>query len=174
MYALKNKVKLIGHSGNVPDIRTTDSGKKWAHFSLATNESYRNSKGEKITETNWHQLVAWGKVAEIAEKYLRKGSEIVVEGRLVSRNYVDKDGNKKHVTNCRRAVVERKRPGTEPRTAPVMNKIPAGLRSHNLYSSLADDMQQPDTANELFGMQPPFKTPPHIFLQESRRARQLF
>jgi len=98
MYALKNKVQLIGHTGNQPDVRNTESGKKLARFSIATNEVYRNAKGEKVTETQWHNLVAWGKVAEIAEKYLQKGSEVAIEGKLINRNYTDKDGNKKYVT----------------------------------------------------------------------------
>ncbi len=98
MYALRNKVQLIGHLGNQPDVRTTESGKKWARFSIATNEIYRNAKGEKVTETQWHNLVAWGKVADIAEKYFKKGSELVIEGKLLNRNYLDKDGNKKYVT----------------------------------------------------------------------------
>jgi single-strand DNA-binding protein len=98
MYALRNKVQLIGHLGNQPDVRTTESGKKWARFSIATNEVYRNAKGEKVTETQWHNLVAWGKVADIAEKYFKKGSELVIEGKLINRNYLDKDGNKKYVT----------------------------------------------------------------------------
>src|SRR5258707_1006567 len=72
MYALKNKVQLIGNLGNAPDVRTTETGKKWARFSVATNETYRNVKGDKVTETQWHNLVAWGKVAEIVEKYLGK------------------------------------------------------------------------------------------------------
>ncbi len=98
MYALKNKVQLIGNLGKQPDVRTTEAGKKWARFSIATNEVYRNTKGEKVTETQWHNLVAWGKVAEIAEKFLKKGSEVVVEGKLINRNYTDKDGVKKYVT----------------------------------------------------------------------------
>lgn len=98
MYALKNKVQLIGNLGNNPDVRTTESGKKWARFSVATNEVYRNAKGDKVTETQWHYLVAWGKVAEIAEKYLQKGSEVAIEGKLVNRSYTDKDGVKKYVT----------------------------------------------------------------------------
>ena len=98
MYALKNKVQLIGHIGNPPDVRTTDSGKKWARFSVATNEIYRNAKGEKVTETQWHNLVAWGKVAEIAEKFLSKGREVAIEGKLINRSYADKEGNKKYVT----------------------------------------------------------------------------
>lgn len=98
MYALKNKVQLIGHVGNQPDVRTTESGKKLARFSVATNEIYRNAKGEKVTETQWHNLVAWGKVAEIAEKYLSKGKEVAIEGKLINRSYADKDGNKKYIT----------------------------------------------------------------------------
>ncbi len=98
MYALKNKVQLIGNLGNAPEVKTLDSGKKMARFSIATNESYRNAKGEKITETQWHNIIAWGKVAEIAEKYLTKGKEVMLEGKLVNRNYTDKDGNKKYIT----------------------------------------------------------------------------
>ncbi len=97
-YALRNKVQLIGHVGQQPDVRTTESGRKWARFSLATNEVYRNANGDRVTETQWHHLVAWGKVAETAEKYLPKGKEVAVEGKLVSRSYTDKEGAKKYVT----------------------------------------------------------------------------
>jgi single-strand DNA-binding protein len=98
MYALKNKVQLIGNLGNTPEVKTIESGKKLARFSVATNESYRNAKGEKVTETTWHNLVAWGKVAEIAEKYLTKGKEVAIEGKLINNSYTDKDGNKKYST----------------------------------------------------------------------------
>ena len=98
MYALKNKVQLIGNLGNAPEVKTTESGKKLARFSVATNESYRNTKGEKVTETTWHNLIAWGKVADIAEKYLTKGKEVAIEGKLINRSYTDKDGNKKYIT----------------------------------------------------------------------------
>ena len=98
MYALKNKVQLIGNLGNAPEVRNTESGKKMVRFSVATNESYRNAKGEKITETQWHNLIAWGKVADIAEKYLAKGTEVAIEGKLINRNYTDKAGIKKYVT----------------------------------------------------------------------------
>ena len=98
MYALKNKVQLIGNLGNAPEVRNTESGKKLVRFSVATNESYRNGKGEKITETQWHNLIAWGKVADIAEKYLIKGTEVAIEGKLVNRNYTDKEGIKKYIT----------------------------------------------------------------------------
>jgi single-strand DNA-binding protein len=98
MYALKNKVQLIGNLGNNPEIRTLDGGKKMARFSVATNETYRSAKGEKVTETQWHNLIAWGKVAEIAEQFLTKGSEVAIEGKLINRNYTDKDGVKRYVT----------------------------------------------------------------------------
>ena len=98
MNALKNKVQLIGNLGNAPEVRNTESGKKLVRFSIATNETYRNAKGEKVKETQWHNLIAWGKVAEIAEKYLTKGSEVAIEGKLMNNNYIDKDGNKKYNT----------------------------------------------------------------------------
>ena len=98
MYALKNKVQLIGNLGNAPEVKTLESGKKMARFSVATNENYRNAKGEKVTETQWQNLVAWGKVAEIVEKFLTKGKEVAIEGKLVNRSYNDKEGNKKYVT----------------------------------------------------------------------------
>jgi len=98
MYALKNKVQLIANLGNNPEVKSLDGGKKVARFNVATSESYRNTKGEKITETQWHTLVAWGKVAEIAEKFLQKGSEVAIEGKLINRSYNDKEGNKKYIT----------------------------------------------------------------------------
>ena len=98
MYALKNKVQLIGNLGANPEIKTLDGGRKLARFTVATNETYRNAKGDKVTDTQWHTLIAWGKVAEIAEKYLKKGSEVAIEGKLINRSYNDKDGNKKYST----------------------------------------------------------------------------
>jgi len=98
MNALKNKVQLIGNLGNIPEIKNTENGKKLARFSIATNETYHNSKGEKVTETTWHNLVAWGKLADLAEKYLQKGTEIVIEGKLINRSYNDKEGTKKHIS----------------------------------------------------------------------------
>lgn len=97
MSAIKNKVQLIGNVGATPEIKTMEGGKKLAQFSLATHETYRNAKGEKVTETQWHRVVCWGKLAEIAEKYLAKGKEVALEGRLVNRSYNDKDGNKKYI-----------------------------------------------------------------------------
>jgi single-strand DNA-binding protein len=98
MYAMKNKVQLIGNLGQDPEIKTTDNGKKLARFSVATNEVYRTPSGEKVDDTQWHNLIAWGKVADIAEKFLRKGKEVAVEGKLIHRNYLDKEGKKRTVT----------------------------------------------------------------------------
>lgn len=98
MNTLRNKVQLIGHVGNAPEILTLESGKKLAKFSIATNETYKNNKGEKITDTQWHNVVAWGKTAELIETYVPKGKEIGVEGKLTSRTYEDKDGIKRYVT----------------------------------------------------------------------------
>ncbi len=97
MSTLKNKVQLIGNVGQEPTITELDSGKKVARMSVATNESYKNSKGEKQTDTNWHNLVAWGKTAGIIEKYVTKGKEIAIMGKLTSRSYEDKDHVKRHV-----------------------------------------------------------------------------
>ena len=98
MYALKNKVQLIGNLGTTPEVKTFESGKKVANFRMATYEIYRNARGEKVKETQWHNLVMWGKLAEIAEKYLAVGKEVAVEGKLVNRSYTDKEGNKKYIT----------------------------------------------------------------------------
>jgi len=98
MSTLRNKVQLIGHLGNNPEIITLESGKKLAKFSIATNETYKNAQGEKVKNTEWHNVVAWNKTAEIIEKYLEKGSEIAIEGKLTSRSYDDKDGNKRYIT----------------------------------------------------------------------------
>ena len=98
MSTLRNKVQLIGNLGNNPEIITLESGKKLAKISIATNETYKNAQGEKVTDTQWHNVVAWNKTAEIIEKYLQKGSEVAIEGKLTSRSYEDKDGAKKYIT----------------------------------------------------------------------------
>lgn len=98
MNAIKNKVQLIGNLGNAPEVKTLDNGTKLAKMSIATNETYKNAKGERVTETQWHNLIAWGKTADIAGQYLNKGSEVAIEGKLVTRNYTDKEGAKRYVT----------------------------------------------------------------------------
>ncbi|WP_435624366.1 single-stranded DNA-binding protein [Flagellimonas sp.] len=98
MNALKNKVQLIGNLGNDPEVIILENGNKLAKFSMATNESYKNAKGERVTETQWHNVVAWGKTAEIVESYLVKGKEVAVEGKLTSRSYETKEGEKRYIT----------------------------------------------------------------------------
>ncbi|MDQ7916300.1 single-stranded DNA-binding protein [Mesonia sp. MT50] len=98
MNSLKNKVQLIGNLGNDPEIIALESGKKLAKFSIATNETYKNAQGEKITDTQWHNIIAWGKLAEITENYLSKGKEVMVEGKLASRSYEAKTGEKRYIT----------------------------------------------------------------------------
>lgn len=98
MNNVKNKVQLIGNLGNAPEVKVLDGGKKLARMSLATNETYKNAKGEKITETQWHNVIAWDKAAEIVEKYFTKGLEVLIEGKLVNRSYTDKEGIKRYAT----------------------------------------------------------------------------
>lgn len=98
MSTLKNKVQLIGNLGAAPEIRTAVNGRKMARLRLATNESYKNAKGEKVTDTQWHSLVAWGSTADIAAQFLQKGSEVMVEGKLNNREYQDKDGKTRYIT----------------------------------------------------------------------------
>lgn len=98
MNAMRNKVQLIGHVGQEPEIKTFDGGKKVANITIATNDHYTNDKGEKVEQTEWHRVTAWGKLADIIEKYVDKGKEIVVEGKLTHRSYDDKDGTKRYIT----------------------------------------------------------------------------
>lgn len=101
MKSLRNSVQLIGNLGMDPEVKEVTNGNKMARFSMATSESYRNQKGEKITETQWHNIIIWGKLAEVAEKYLKKGKQIAVEGKLETNSYDDKDGNRKFFTQVR-------------------------------------------------------------------------
>ena len=98
MNALRNKVQLIGHMGSKIELKTLESGKVVGKVSLATNEVYRNQKGEKITDTTWHNLIIWGKNAELLDKYTDKGSEIAIEGKISNRDYTDKEGVKRYIT----------------------------------------------------------------------------
>ncbi len=98
MNALKNRVQLIGNLGQAPVVKNLENGKKVARMSLAINETYKNGKGESMNDTYWHTIVAWGKTAEIAEKFLVKGSEVAIDGKLVSRVYTTNDGSKRYIT----------------------------------------------------------------------------
>jgi len=96
MNSLRNSVRLVGNLGMDPEVKSFDNNKKLARLSLATSESYKNDKGEKVTETQWHNLTLWGNLAKFAEDDLKKGDTIAIEGRLKNSNYIDKDGNKRY------------------------------------------------------------------------------
>ena len=95
---MKNSVQLIGHVGQEPEIKTLETGRKLANITIATNDVYYKENGDKVEKTEWHRVTAWGKTAEIIEKYVTKGKEIAVEGKLTHRSYDDKDGNKRYIT----------------------------------------------------------------------------
>ncbi len=93
-----NKVVLIGNTGQDPEVRHLESGVAVANFNLATNETYKDKSGEKVTQTEWHRVVLWRGLAEVAEKYVKKGELLYIEGRLRTRSWDDKDGNKRYTT----------------------------------------------------------------------------
>src|SRR5690606_23796607 len=93
-----NKVSLVGNLGRDPEVRRLENGRAVATFSLATSETYKNKNGEKVTNTEWHNIVLWTPLAEIAERFLRKGNQVYIEGKVTYRSYDDKDGNKRYIT----------------------------------------------------------------------------
>lgn len=101
MNTLKNRVQLIGNLGNDPEIVNLEGGSKLAKFSIATSDSYKNAQGEKVEETQWHNIVAWGKTAEIVENFLTKGKQVAVEGKLVHRSYETKEGERRYITEIK-------------------------------------------------------------------------
>lgn len=98
MSNLRNSVRLMGFLGNDPEVKALNDKKKVARVSIATKEFYKNDKGEKVEETQWHNLVLWDRLANLAESYLHKGSEVSIEGKLSSRTYTDREGVKRYIT----------------------------------------------------------------------------
>lgn len=98
MKNLRNSVQLIGRLGKDPEVKQLTSGKTLTTFSLATSDSYKNAQGEKVEDTQWHNIVAWGKTAEIAGEYLKKGQEVALEGKLIHRSYETSNGDKRYIT----------------------------------------------------------------------------
>jgi len=98
MNTLKNTVSLIGNLGGDPEFKTLEGGNALARFSVATNESYKDKKGEWVTDTQWHNIVAWGKTAELSAQLLKKGAEVIIEGKLVNDTYTNKEGEKRYKT----------------------------------------------------------------------------
>lgn len=136
MNALRNKVQLIGRLGQDPEIRTLESGKKVAHFNMATNESYKNADGAKVDETTWHSIVAWNGLAELTSKFLAKGREVCIEGRINYRSYTDKNGNQKNVTEI---------------VATDLVMLSSGSRSRDM---IADESEPESSAEPFAGSEP--------------------
>ncbi len=95
---IKNHVQLVGHLGANPEIKILENGTKLARFAVAINETYNTKKGEKVTNTQWHNVIAWGSLANIAERILLKGTHVTIDGKLMSRTFSDKQGNKRVTT----------------------------------------------------------------------------
>lgn len=98
MNSLKNRVILIGRLGQNPETKTIEGGKKVTHFTLATDDSYKNAEGQRVSEATWHNITAWNGLADIADRFLKKGRQVAVEGRIVYRTYEDKKGVMKNST----------------------------------------------------------------------------
>lgn len=93
-----NKVILVGHLGKDPEVRSISSDKKVAKFTLATTESYKDNSGQRVENTEWHNIEFWGPITDVIERYLKKGSQVYIEGRIRTRSYDDKEGIKRYVT----------------------------------------------------------------------------
>ena len=98
---MKNNVQLIGNLGGAPEVKEVNGKSKVARVNLATNERYKNAKGEYVTETTWHTLVLWNGQAETASRLMKKGAEVAIQGKIVNRNYEDKNGTKRYVSEIR-------------------------------------------------------------------------
>ena len=129
-----NKVILVGNLGKDPEVKYLDSGVAVANFSLATTESYKNKEGERVNQTEWHNIVLWRGLAEVAEKWLKKGSSVYIEGKIKTRKWEDKDGNTRYNTEIL-----------------ADNMTMLGSKSTSESASPATSEQQPtaDTADDL-------------------------
>ena len=138
-----NKVMLIGHLGNDPELKTTASGQSVVNFTIATNENFKDSSGNLQERTEWHRLVAWGKLAEICNQYLKKGRQVYVEGRLQTRSWDDtKSGEKRYTTEI---------------VCSDMQML--GSQGHNEGSPQHDDRQQGSTAPRTYQQDSPASSP---------------
>jgi single-strand DNA-binding protein len=122
-----NKVILVGNLGKDPEVRTLENGAKVANFTLATSESYKNREGQRVTQTEWHNIVLWRGLAEIAEKYLRKGNQVYIEGKIKTRSWDDKDGVKRYTTEIlgdNLTMLGSRRDSDEDAPSPMENDAP--------------------------------------------------
>ncbi len=161
-----NKVILVGNVGRDPVIRYFDKGVAKATFPLATSETYRNQKGEKVTNTEWHNIVLWRSLAEVAEKSVKKGTQLYIAGKIKTRSYVDKDGNNKYITEIladTMFVLDRKLGtslSTEDTESAQQNE---GYKTHendNHPSYYNGSGKKPDAVNEPDKMHYPFDEEP--------------
>lgn len=98
MNNMRNRIQLIGHLGKDPEVKIFESGKSLARLTIATSESYKNQKGELVKNTTWHNVIAWNKTAEMMKKYLKKGNEVLLQGKLSHRSWEDQNGETKYIT----------------------------------------------------------------------------
>jgi len=150
-----NKVILVGNVGKDPEIRRFENNIK-ASFSLATSETYTPKGGDKVTQTEWHNIVAWRRLAELAENYIRKGSQILIEGKLRYRSYDDRDGNKRYVVEVEADVIQllgRKPDGQSQQNQGTQNSngsyAPPPQSSSDQGGSISEDLTTRDTADDL-------------------------
>lgn len=135
-----NKVMLIGNVGKDPEVRSFENSKK-ATFTLATSESYKNKNGEKVTNTEWHNIVVWRGLADVAEKWVKKGTQLYVEGKITTRSYDDKDGQKKYITEILAdnfVMLGKRGEGDLGAATPMQNNV-----------SQANEPDLPDSGNDL-------------------------
>lgn len=150
-----NKVILVGNVGKDPETRYLEGGTAVCSFSLATSETYRNRDGEKITNTEWHNIVLWRGLAEIAEKYVKKGSQLFIEGRIRTRSWDDRDGNKRYTTEVvgdNMQMLGRKSDETgiqEDQGTPSATQTPSQTKETNAGSNFNDVSPGPDESDDL-------------------------
>jgi len=150
-----NKVILVGNVGKDPEIRRFENNIK-ASFSLATSETYTPKGGDKVTQTEWHNIVAWRRLAELADNYIRKGSQILIEGKLRYRSYDDRDGNKRYVVEVEADMIQllgRKPDGQNQQGQGAQNNsgsyAPPSQPSSDQGGSISEDLTTRDTADDL-------------------------
>jgi single-strand DNA-binding protein len=141
-----NKVILVGNVGKDPEIRHLEGGTPVANFSLATSETYTNRNGEKVTQTEWHNIVVWRGLAEVVEKYVKKGAQLFIEGKIRTRSWDDKDGNKRYTTEIVADTLQMLGKRTETGGEPTQNSGSSG----NFSSSTNGDMpSMPEPEDDL-------------------------
>lgn len=145
---------LIGHLGKDPEVRHLDNNSVVANFPLATSESYTDKQGNRVEQTEWHNIVLWRRLAEIAEQYLRKGSMIYVEGRIRTRSYEDRDGNKRYITEivCNNMQMLDKKgegPGQSTVASSSKSTSTAATTSASGSSGASDDIELDEPGDDL-------------------------